>query len=52
MTETARQIGIAREANKPEALELSLTGLTGVVGFVGAVAITFLVLVLFVYNIS
>jgi hypothetical protein len=36
---TIRQIGIVKEANMPDALELSL--LTGVVGFVGAFAITF-----------
>jgi hypothetical protein len=36
---TTIQIGIVKEANMPDALELSF--LTGVVGFVGAFAITF-----------
>jgi hypothetical protein len=48
---TAIQIGIVKEANMPDALELSF--LTGVVGFVGAFAITFEFLVfVFVYFIS
>jgi hypothetical protein len=35
---TAMQIGMVKDANAPDALELSF--LTGVVGFVGAFAIT------------